>query len=76
MERAREAGHARSIGVFNFGVDELRQLLATATVALVVDQVQFSPYEYRKALLDVCRQNGIALEAYSPLRRSRSAAVY
>ena len=71
MERAREAGYARSIGVSNFGVDDVRQLLATATVPPVVDQVQFSPYEYRKALLDSCRQNGIVLEAYSPLGTGR-----
>ena len=71
MERAHEAGYARSIGVSNFGVDDLRQLLATATVPPVVNQVQFSPYEYRKALLDSCRQNGIALEAYSPLGTGR-----
>ena len=71
MERAREAGYTRSIGVSNFSVDDLRQLLATATVPPVVDQVQFSPYEYRKALLDSCRQNGIALEAYSPLGTGR-----
>jgi diketogulonate reductase-like aldo/keto reductase len=71
MEQARELGYARSIGVSNFGVDELRQLLATGAVPPVVDQVQFSPYEYRKALLDSCLQNGIALEAYSPLGRGR-----
>jgi diketogulonate reductase-like aldo/keto reductase len=71
MERAREAGYARSIGVSNFSVDDVRQLLATATVPPVVDQVQFSPYEYRKALLDSCRQNGVALEAYSPLGTGR-----
>ena len=71
MERAREAGYTRSIGVSNFSVDDLRQLLATATVPPVVDQVQFSPYVYRKALLDSCRQNGIALEAYSPLGTGR-----
>jgi diketogulonate reductase-like aldo/keto reductase len=71
MERAREAGYARSIGVSNFNVDELRQLLAAATVPPAVDQVQFSPYEYRRALLDSCRQNGIALEAYSPLGTGR-----
>jgi diketogulonate reductase-like aldo/keto reductase len=71
MEQARELGFARSIGVSNFGVGELRQLLATATVPPVVDQVQFSPYEYRKALLDSCLQNGIALEAYSPLGTGR-----
>ncbi|HZP71743.1 MAG TPA: aldo/keto reductase [Gaiellaceae bacterium] len=67
MERAREAGHARSIGVSNFGVDELRQLLDTASVPPVVDQVQFSPFEYRKSLLDSCSRNGIVLEAYSTL---------
>jgi 2,5-diketo-D-gluconate reductase A len=71
MERAREAGYARSIGVSNFSVDDLRQLLTAADVAPVVDQVQFSPYEYRKALLDSCRENGIALEAYSPLGTGR-----
>src|SRR5438034_6894622 len=71
MEQARELGYARSIGVSNFGVDDLRQLLATTAVSPVVDQVQFSPYEYRKALLDSCRQNGIALEAYSPLGTGR-----
>jgi 2,5-diketo-D-gluconate reductase A len=60
--------------VSNFGVDELRQLLATATVPPVVDQVQFSPYEYRKALLDACRRDGIALEAYSPLGTGRHLA--
>ena len=74
MERAHELGRARSIGVSNFGVDELRHLLATATVAPVVDQVQFSPYEYRKALLASCRENGIALEAYSPLGTGRHLA--
>src|SRR6202012_4569586 len=74
MEQARELGYARSIGVSNFGVDELGQLLATATVPPVVNQVQFSPYEYRKALLESCRQNGIALEAYSPLGTGRHLA--
>jgi 2,5-diketo-D-gluconate reductase A len=71
MEQAREAGYARSIGVSNFSVDDLRQVLAIATVPPVVDQVQFSPYEYRKALLDSCRENGIALESYSPLGTGR-----
>ena len=74
MEGAREAGYARSIGVSNFGVDDLRQLLATTTVPPAVDQVQFSPYQYRKALLDACGEKGIALEAYSPLGTGRHLA--
>jgi len=67
MERAREVGYARSIGVSNFGADDLRRVLEMATVPPVVNQVQFSPYEYRKGLLDWSGAHGIALEAYSPL---------
>jgi len=74
MERAREAGYARSIGVSNFDVDELRQLIATATVPPVVDQVQFSPFEYRRKLLDGAEQRSVAVEAYSPLGTGRHLA--
>ena len=71
MERAQELGHARLIGVSNFDPAELQQVLASARIAPVVNQVQFSPYEYRKGLLDGCRADGIILEAYSPLGHGR-----
>jgi len=71
MERARELGYVRSIGVSNFDVDDLRDVLAEATTPPVVDQVQFSPYEHRRALLDACEEHAIALEAYSPLGTGR-----
>jgi diketogulonate reductase-like aldo/keto reductase len=66
MERARELGYARSIGVSNFDANELGQL-DTATDAPVVNQVQFNPYAYRRGLLDACERAGVVLEAYSPL---------
>ncbi len=71
MERSQELGYARSIGVSNFDGRELEQLLATARARPAVNQVQFSPYEFRKALLDECEQRGIVLEAYSPLGHGR-----
>jgi 2,5-diketo-D-gluconate reductase A len=71
MERSRELGYARSIGVSNFDVSDLDQVLAAATTAPVVDQVQFSPFEYRRALLEAAQQRGIAVEAYSPLGTGR-----
>ncbi len=71
MEQAHAAGHARSIGVSNFSVGELEELLGVAQVPPVIDQVQFSPYEYRSALLAACRERNIALEAYSPLGTGR-----
>jgi diketogulonate reductase-like aldo/keto reductase len=67
MERALELGYARSIGVSNFDVDELARLSATASIPPVANQVQFSPFEYRRSLLDACERAGVALVAYSPL---------
>jgi diketogulonate reductase-like aldo/keto reductase len=71
MEQARELSYTRSIGVSNFGVRELEEVMAAATAAPVVDQVQFSPFEYRRALLDAGKARGIAVEAYSPLGTGR-----
>jgi diketogulonate reductase-like aldo/keto reductase len=67
METARARNYAGAIGVSNFDPGELDQVLAGATTAPVVDQVQFNPSAYRKALLDACDERGVALEAYSPL---------
>jgi 2,5-diketo-D-gluconate reductase A len=71
MERAHQLGHARSIGVSNFSVDELDELLEVATIPPVVNQVQFSPFEYRRALLDANQAHQVAIEAYSPLGTGR-----
>lgn len=71
MQRARELGYARSIGVSNYGVPELDQLLAAANVRPVVNQVRFSAIEYRRALLEWCLERGIVVEAYSPLGTGR-----
>jgi 2,5-diketo-D-gluconate reductase A len=71
MERARELGFARSIGVSNFSVSELDEVIAAGTSRPVVNQVQFSPLEYRRGLLEACGQRSVALEAYSPLGTAR-----
>jgi diketogulonate reductase-like aldo/keto reductase len=67
MEAARARSYTRAIGVSNFDADELDQVIAGAGVAPAVDQVQFNPSAHRKALLDVCTERGVVLEAYSPL---------
>lgn len=71
MERARELGFARSVGVSNFGARELAEVVAAGTIPPAVDQVQFSSLQYRRALLDACLRQNVALEAYSPLGTGR-----
>ena len=71
MERAHERGYARSIGVSNFSVGELDELLAVAETRPVVNQVQFNPFAHRRTLLEACEERDVALEAYSPLGTGR-----
>jgi diketogulonate reductase-like aldo/keto reductase len=71
MERAHQRGYARSIGVSNFSVSELDEVKAAATIQPVVNQVQFSPFEWRRKLLEACAERGVAIEAYSPLGTGR-----
>jgi diketogulonate reductase-like aldo/keto reductase len=71
MEKAQQSGYARSIGVSNFSVGELDELLAICETRPVVNQVQFNPFAYRRALLEACDERDVALEAYSPLGTGR-----
>ncbi|HEX3591707.1 MAG TPA: aldo/keto reductase [Pseudonocardiaceae bacterium] len=71
MEQAQERGYARSIGVSNYSVRDMDDVLAVAKVTPVVNQVQFSALKYRRALLEACERQHVALVAYSPLGTGR-----
>jgi diketogulonate reductase-like aldo/keto reductase len=67
----QDRGLTREIGVSNFGIKRLETLRKHASVLPAVNQVQFSPYHYRRRLLDYCEEYGVVLEAYSPLARGQ-----
>ena len=67
LESLRAEGKARSIGVSNFTIAHLTELLPATETIPAVNQVEFHPYLYQKALLAFCQAKGIAVEAYSPL---------
>jgi diketogulonate reductase-like aldo/keto reductase len=69
LQRLRERGLARAVGVSNYGVSRLAKLVGDGGPA--VNQVQFSPFHFRRRLLEYCDRHGVALEAYSPLERGR-----
>jgi diketogulonate reductase-like aldo/keto reductase len=69
MERILSDGKARAIGVSNYTVRHLDELLGQARVPPAVNQVEFSPFLNQRALLAHCRRHGIQLEAYGPLVR-------
>ena len=69
LEALRAEGKARSIGVSNFTIRHLRELLAETKTVPAVNQVEFHPYLYQRDLLDFCAGEGIVVEAYSPLTK-------
>jgi 2,5-diketo-D-gluconate reductase A len=71
MERARELGLARSVGVSNFSMGELDEVIAAGTIPPAVNQVLFNIMSYRRELRDACERRDIVLEAYSPLGTGR-----
>jgi len=62
-------GSCRAIGVSNYTVRHLQELLGGSDVTPAVNQVEFNPFLYQKELLRFCDGKGIQLEAYSPLTR-------
>ena len=69
LEKILADGKARAIGVSNYTVRHLDELLARAKDPPSVNQVEFSPFLHQRALLAHCRLHGIQLEAYGPLVR-------
>jgi diketogulonate reductase-like aldo/keto reductase len=69
LEVLQDRGQARAIGVSNFGRDRLARLIRSAASVPAVNQVQFSPYHYRRRLLEYCDEQGVVFEGFNPLAR-------
>ncbi len=67
----QESGKARAIGVSNFMIRHLDELLATTDIVPAVNQIEISPFIQRKPLTEYCRKRGIVVEAYSTLSRGK-----
>ncbi|MED4073911.1 aldo/keto reductase [Priestia endophytica] len=71
FEKLYKDGRIRAIGVSNFQVHHLEDLMSEAEVKPMVNQVEFHPHLTQKELLAFCKEQGIALEAWSPLKQGQ-----
>ncbi|NNU98982.1 aldo/keto reductase [Geobacillus sp. DSP4a] len=69
LEKLYKDGYVRAIGVSNFQIHHLQDVLADCEIKPMVNQVEYHPRLTQKELLTFCRENGIQLEAWSPLMR-------
>ncbi len=71
LEKILESGKCLAIGVSNYMIRHLVEVLAMGSTTPAVNQVEFSPYLHQKNLLEFCRSKGIQFEAYGSLTRRR-----
>jgi len=69
FERILREGKARAIGVSNYMVPHLEELLASAEVVPAANQIELSPFLYPRDVVEFCESHKIAVEAYSPLTK-------
>ncbi|MGN7355739.1 aldo/keto reductase [Paenibacillus sp. SAF-054] len=71
MERLYDEGSIRAIGVSNFHVHHLKELMKDSNVMPAVDQVELHPGLIQQELQDFCGAQGIQIEAWSPLMKGK-----
>jgi len=71
LEKLHAEGRAKSIGVSNFMVSHLRELLGVAKVKPDVNQIEVSPFLQQREVRAECAEEGIVVEAYSPLTQGQ-----
>mmetsp|Transcript_43059 Transcript_43059/g.99056 ORF Transcript_43059/g.99056 Transcript_43059/m.99056 type:complete len:1007 (-) Transcript_43059:102-3122(-) len=67
----QQMGLARSIGVSNYGVHHLQELLDDSSCVPAVNQVELSPFTQRQELVAFCAKHNILCAAHSPLTRGK-----
>lgn len=71
MEKLYNNGMVRAIGVSNFQIHHLIDLMGSCEVCPMVNQVEFHPLLTQEPLRDYCREHKIQLEAWSPIMRGK-----
>ncbi|OOM15782.1 aldo/keto reductase [Clostridium saccharobutylicum] len=69
LEKLYKEGYIRAIGVSNFTINHLQQLMENAEIIPAVNQIEFHPRLVQNDLMEFCEKYNIQMEAWSPLMR-------
>ncbi len=67
LEHLYKEGRVKAIGVSNFQVHHLQDLLSDAEIKPVINQIELHPYLSQQKVREFCKENDIQVEAWSPL---------
>ncbi|RUT47254.1 aldo/keto reductase [Paenibacillus anaericanus] len=71
LETLYKEGRVKAIGVSNFQIHHIEDLMKTATIKPMVNQVELHPQLTQTELRDFCKTQGIQIEAWSPLMQGQ-----
>jgi 2,5-diketo-D-gluconate reductase A len=74
LARLKQEGRVRSIGVSNFGVENLKRIVEETGVTPVLNQVELHPHFQQRALIETHKALGIATQSWSPLGQGKELA--
>jgi diketogulonate reductase-like aldo/keto reductase len=69
LRRAKRDGLTRDIGVSNYTIEQIEELVYRTGELPVVNQVEWTPFGHSPRMLDFCDDNDIVIQAWSPLTR-------
>jgi diketogulonate reductase-like aldo/keto reductase len=72
MEDLVDSGQCRAIGVSNYGVSHLEEVLEHGRILPAVNQIEVNPFQYPREVVNFCWEHGIQVESYSPLNQGAS----
>jgi diketogulonate reductase-like aldo/keto reductase len=72
MEKLLATGKVKAIGVSNFNIRRLEELLSQVSIVPAANQIEAHPYLQQPELLKFCQSKGIIVEAYSPLGNNQT----
>jgi len=67
MEEILAKGYAKSIGVCNFQVHHLKDLISNSKIKPAINQIELHPYLSQSEIREYCKQNNILVESWSPI---------
>lgn len=71
LETLYKDGRVKAIGVSNFQIHHLEDVMQDAKIKPMVNQVEFHPYLTQQELIRYCKDQGIQMEAWSPLMQGQ-----
>jgi 2,5-diketo-D-gluconate reductase A len=71
LRRAKREGLTRDIGVSNYSIEQIEELVYRTGELPVVNQIEWTPFGHSPRMLDFCHDNHIVIQAWSPLTRGQ-----